>query len=126
MAMSKLHSAASLSQDNPNKPHLIKSNVIDKEILTDALELNALKENELKLVFQAAKVIRNSILRFKEERFSTLEFGLVSKEEGVPSEFFPMFKWIIGGYNREFSSLSNVHRTSLEKHAPVNAQNICT
>ena len=43
MVLSKLHHAASLPQDNPNKPHLIKSNVNDKEILTDALELNALK-----------------------------------------------------------------------------------
>ena len=124
MVLSKLHHAASVPQDNPNKPHLIKSNIIDKEILTDALELNALKENELKLVFQAAKIIRNSILKFREERDSMHEFGLVSKEEDVPSELFAMLKWIIGGYNREFSSLSNVRRASLEKHALVNAQNI--
>ena len=123
MVLSKLHHAASLPQENPNKAHLTKSNMMGKEILTDALELNALKDNELKLVFQAAKIIRNSILKFREERDPMHEFGLASKED-VLSELFAMLQWIIGGYKREFSSLSNVRRAYSETRALVNAQNI--
>ena len=96
----------------------------DKEILTDALELNALKENELKLVFQAAKIIRNSTLKFREDRDSMQEFGLVSNEEDVPSELFAMLKWILMMRTIYCSLLSNVRRASLGKHALVNTQNI--
>ena len=96
--------ARSVPQKDPKKPHLIQSMFLDKEIVEHNVGVTSVK-SDMKCIFSAAKIIRESILKFRKDRDVSLQkdFGLY--EGDIPAELFLIIKWICTGSKRYISQL---------------------
>lgn len=121
---SNIDHAEFVSQSNPNQPQLIKSNKVEKDIIHDVIEYNQTSEAELKTIFETAKIIRKSILKYRNQNSLNLSTGIIPTEKDIPCELFSLIKWILGGYKHDFTVCTTKKQSSLEHLSIVNSQNI--
>ena len=76
-------------QSNPNLPHLLHSNEVETRIVEDAIKYQT-TEDGMKKILEAAKLLRHSILSFRERPVNVTP-ELRSREEEMPPELSNMW-----------------------------------
>ena len=92
-------------------PHLIQSTFLDAEILSKAIDNE--EKSDMKLIFDAAKYIRNAIFSSRKSKPFSSEESFLSSEEEYPPELYAMVSWVFTGTTRDISDLPQKRKESL-------------
>ena len=80
-------------QSNPNLPHLLHSNEVETKIVEDAIKYQT-TDDGMKTILEVAKLLRSSILSFREKSVNITP-QLISREEDMPPELDLFLKNVI-------------------------------